>query len=73
MFKTEIGANRESLKENRMSSYRSDIEVLRSKYEQFIRTASGKEWIEFWRKKIGSNNGGDFGDFLYDFYPEMLQ
>lgn len=29
--------------------------------------------IEFWRKKIDSNNGGDFGDFLYDFYPEMLQ
>lgn len=42
MFKAEIGANRESLKENRMSSYRSDIEVLRSKYEQFIRTANGK-------------------------------
>lgn len=50
-------------KENRMSSCRSDIEVLRSKYEQFIRTANGKEWIEFWRKEIGSNNGGDFGDF----------
>lgn len=51
-------------KENRMSIFRSDIEVLRLKYEQFVRTVSGKEWIEFWRKEIDSNNGGDLGDFI---------
>ena len=32
-----------------------------------------REALNFWQTEIGSQNGGDFGDYLYDFYPEMLQ
>lgn len=49
------------------------LETLRLKYKQFIQTEKGKEWKHFWQTKTGSQNDGDFGDYLYDFYPEMLQ
>lgn len=45
---------------------------LKEEYEKFIQTKEGKEWINHWQKIIGSDNGGDFGDYLYDFYPEMI-
>lgn len=45
---------------------------LKEEYEKFIRTKEGKEWINHWQKIIDSDNGGDFGDYLYDFYPEMI-
>lgn len=41
-------------------------------YEQFIQTERGKEWKHFWQSQTGSERSGDFGDYLYDFYPEML-
>ena len=50
-----------------------DIEDLRLKYEQFIQTERGKEWKHFWQSQTGSERSGDFGDYLYDFYPEMIQ
>ena len=60
------------LKENyRMSNICKDREALKPKYEQFIQTKEGKEWKRF--SKVGTQNDGDFGDYLYDFYPEMLQ
>ena len=62
------------LKENyKMCDICKDREVLRPKYEQFIQTKEGKEWKRFWQTKVGTQNDGDFGDYLYDFYPEMLQ
>lgn len=45
---------------------------LKEKYEKFIQTKEGKEWINHWQKIIGSDTGGDFGDYLYDFYSEMV-
>ena len=56
-----------------MSDICKDREALRPKYKQFIQTERGKEWKHFWQSQIGSDIGGDFGDYLYDFYPEMLQ
>lgn len=44
---------------------------LKEEYEKFILT-KGKEWINHWQKIIGSDTGRDFGDYLYDFYPEMI-
>lgn len=57
----------------RMSDICKDREALRPKYEQFIQTERGKEWKHFWQSQTGSERSGDFGDYLYDFYPEMLQ
>lgn len=56
-----------------MSDICKDREVLRPEYKHFIQTEKGKEWEHFWQSQIGSDIGGDFGDYLYDFYPEMLQ
>lgn len=61
------------LKENyKMSDICKDREALRHEYEQFVQTERGKEWKHFWQSEMGSERGGDFGDYLYDFYPEML-
>lgn len=63
-----------NLKENyKMSDICKDREALRPEYEHFIQTERGKEWKHFWQSQINSDIGGDFGDYLYDFYPEMLQ
>ena len=51
-----------------------DIE-LEKEYKQFLETDKGKEWKEDWKKRCNPNdinNAGDFGDYLYDFYTEML-
>ena len=56
-----------------MNDFCKDREDLRSQYEQFIKTKAGKEWKRFWHSQTGSERSGDFGDYLYDFYPEMLQ
>lgn len=45
---------------------------LQIEYNNFIKTESGKEWKEHWNKLSDSDDCGDFGDYLYDFYPEML-
>ena len=56
-----------------MSDICKDIKALRHEYEQFIQTDKGKEWKHFWQCQTGQERSGDFGDYLYDFYPEMLQ
>ena len=56
-----------------MSDIYKDREALKPKYEQFIQTKEGKEWKHFLQNEMGSERSGDFGDYLYDFYPEMLQ
>lgn len=48
----------------------SENDLLRE-YKIFITTKIGKKWVEFQKEKM--NLDGDFGDYLYDFYPEMLQ
>ena len=45
---------------------------LRQKYEDYIKTKTGQEWQKAWQARMGSDIAGDFVDFLYDFYPEML-
>lgn len=83
-FKTRMGRNcdtgtlsiavLEELEEEdyKMSDICKDREALRPKYEQFIQTEKGKEWKHFWQSQTDSERNGDFGDYLYDFYPEML-
>ena len=50
--------------------YMSESDLLRE-YKIFITTKKGNEWVKFQKEKM--NLDGDFGDYLYDFYPEMLQ
>lgn len=49
-----------------------DEEKLKEKYLNFIDTEDGKNWKDKWIKSMGSDMSGDFGDYLYDFYPELL-
>lgn len=46
---------------------------LKKRYDKFIKTEEGKKWMTGWKKSTQSDVAGDFGDYLYDFYPEMLQ
>lgn len=48
----------------------SENDLLRE-YKMFIDTEKGKEWMKFQKREM--NLDGDFGDYLYYFYPEMLQ
>lgn len=51
-----------------------ELEIeLRKEYKEFLQTDKGKDWKEHWQKEIDSDVSGNFGDYLYDFYPEMLQ
>ena len=54
------------------SSYEERMEELKIEYNEFLETKRGQEWKEHWKDEIGSDSCGDFGDYLYDFYPEML-
>lgn len=47
-----------------------DIKV---EYNNFLETKQGQDWQMFWKRETGSERRGDFGDYLYDFYPEMSQ
>ena len=58
-------------------SYEERMKELEIEYNEFLETKRGKEWKEDWIIKRYSNSedikdAGDFGDYLYDFYPEML-
>ena len=53
-------------------SYKNREEELKVEYENFLKTKEGQEWKEHWKSEIGSDSCGDFGDYLYDFYTEML-
>ena len=54
------------------SSYKERMEELEIEYNEFLETKRGQEWKKHWKNKIDSDSCGDFGDYLYDFYPEML-
>ena len=45
----------------------------RKEYEEFLKTDEGKKWVESWNGRIPDNECVGFGEYLYDFYPEMLQ
>lgn len=47
-------------------------EKLKQKYEAFLKTPKGQEWKQEWIARTGSEEDGDFGDYIYDFYPELL-
>lgn len=57
-------------------SYKKREEELKVEYENFLNTKEGQEWKEGWAKRCSDSENikdtGDFGDYLYDFYPEML-
>lgn len=48
------------------------LSELEKEYDVFIQTEDGREWQDYWRTEIGSDDCGDFGDYLYDFYTEMV-
>lgn len=60
-------------REKTMSKEEKEKELMKE-YEKFIKTEKGKEWRNCWKTEIDSDScGDDFGYYLYDFYPEMLQ
>lgn len=54
-------------------AYEERMEDLKTEYNNFLETKRGQEWVMFWKRETGSERSGDFGDYLYDFHPEMLQ
>ena len=47
---------------------------LTKEYKVFLTTVKGKKWVKERKRNAPSDaTAGDFGDYLYDFYPEMLQ
>ena len=58
------------------SSYEERMKELEIEYNEFLETKCGQEWKEHWVKRYSNSENikdtGDFGDYLYDFYPEML-
>lgn len=48
--------------------------TIKKEYDAFVKTEKGKEWMEECKNNVPSDTtAGNFGDYLYDFYPEMLQ
>lgn len=47
------------------------LKELELEYKEFVKTDSGKIWLDDCKSR---NNGqtGDCGDYIYDFYPEVL-
>lgn len=57
-----------------MASQLLEIEIeLEEEYKEFIKTDKGKKWIESWNGRIEDIKKVGFGEYLYDFYPEVLQ
>ena len=48
------------------------LQEKQEEYEKFIKTRKGKKWAKQWKEITHSDIAGDFGDYLYDFYSEML-
>lgn len=49
-----------------------EYEKLKQEYEAFLKTPKGQKWKQKWITQTGSEEDGDFGDYVYDFYPELL-
>ena len=45
---------------------------LEEEYKDFIKTNEGRQWIESWNGRTENIEDVGFGEYLYDFYPEML-
>lgn len=60
----------------RSERYKKREEELKVEYENFLKTKEGQEWKENWIKRYSDpadiKDAGDFGDYLYNFYPEIL-
>lgn len=56
-------------KHNRVSQIEAE---LKEQYNYFIITAEGKKWRESWAGRLPDNENVGFGEYLYDFYPEIL-
>lgn len=56
---------------NYSGTYDKAIKRLEEEFNSFIKTEKGEEWLKDGRSLECFR--GDFGDYLYDFYPEMLQ
>lgn len=54
------------------SNYEKRMKELELEYNEFLKTKYGQEWKEHCKNKTGSDLCSDFGNYLYDFYPEML-
>lgn len=52
--------------------YQEKMKEFKIEYNEFVNTADGKKWKEHWKNETGSKSRGNFGDYLYDFYPEWL-
>ena len=48
------------------------LNELEQEYDKFMKTEDGREWKERWQTEMGSDNCGDFDDYLYDFYTKMF-
>ena len=59
-----------------ISSYEERMKELKIEYNEFLETKCGQKWKADWIKRYSNSenikDAGDFGDYLYDFYPEML-
>lgn len=42
---------------------------IKTEFNNFLKTEEGRSWQ---KEKAHQNMSGDFGDYLYDFYPEYL-
>ena len=49
-----------------------EYEKLKQQYEAFLKTPKGQKWKQKWITQTGSEEDGAFGDYIYDFYPELL-
>lgn len=49
-----------------------DKQSLEEEYNRFVQTDKGKEWLEEWEQNMWAGYKADLGDYVYDFYPEML-
>ena len=54
-------------------TYEERIEDLKVEYNNFIKSKRGREWVMLQKREIDCKRSGDFRDYIYDFYPEMLQ
>lgn len=53
-------------------NYKKIMKELELEYNEFLKTKYGQEWKEHCKNKTGSDLCCVFGNYLYDFYPEIL-
>lgn len=53
-----------------MTEKEKNMEKLLPKYERFLETKAGKDWLECKKNSSIADEEIGFRDYLYDFYPE---